>query len=158
MKYSLSHRRDALRRRQSSREREHGGNRWGGTHHSKAPAGSNEPQKSFGRFGHVEALSQPRPLRSRKGMSHAIFQQVLANNFGVSLLLSASDTYVPGHGERQAGRQTGRQAGRLRARMKHKTRNLDAQNDVGVSKSCVQSCLTNSVLIFGVSSHTAQTP
>ena len=32
-------------------------------------AGSNEPQKYFGRSDHVEALSQLRPLRSRKGMS-----------------------------------------------------------------------------------------
>ena len=36
---------------------------------AKFSTGSNEPQKSFGRSDHVEALSQLGPLRSRKGMS-----------------------------------------------------------------------------------------
>ena len=36
---------------------------------TKVATGSNEPQKYFGRSDHVEALSQLRPLRSRKGMS-----------------------------------------------------------------------------------------
>ena len=36
---------------------------------AKCSTGSNEPQKYFGRSDHVEALSQLRPLRSRKGMS-----------------------------------------------------------------------------------------
>ena len=38
-------------------------------HHSKVPAGSNEPQNGFGRSDHVEVLSQLRPLRSRNGIS-----------------------------------------------------------------------------------------
>ena len=51
--------------------REGGGGRKG----IKIPAGSNEPQKSFGRSDHVEALSQLGPLRSHKGMSQLGIQE-----------------------------------------------------------------------------------
>ena len=52
----------------TKKQRKKGGGKGngGGT---KLATGSNEPQKYFGRSDHVEALSQLRPLRPRKGMS-----------------------------------------------------------------------------------------
>ena len=70
-------------------------------HPSKAPAGSNEPKKYFGRSDHVVALSQLGPLRSRNGIEPAwnsIIRQVLANNFGISLLRSPRSALYPGKG------------------------------------------------------------
>ena len=82
-----------------------------------APEGSNEPQKYFGRSDNVEALSQPRPLRPRKGMSQLGIPKMrqIQSSLGLGHLLSAPDTYVPKAGNMDRHPFDGSTGGTLRA-------------------------------------------
>ena len=67
------------------------GNGWRETHHSEGRTGSNEPRNYFDRCGHlVPCQSQTAAVTYRHEPAwNSIIRQILGNNFGISLLLSA---------------------------------------------------------------------